>query len=444
MYIIYFFAFLVTTQETIFALLGLSGGTLFLARAAVDLSSVVLFVLAATAATLRSRTISLSGIRYERPFMLFFCYSIVISLISTQASLLTNGSEIFVLNRFVFLAMALPYVVNSDQKVQRLLRFLFVLIIFQATIGILQLLGGPSVIDLFKPNDYSNILTGDARSFTSNRSLSRRMLIGSMGDFISFGYMMLFGMIFAIARLKRGPGTVALLLMFLALVFFSGSRTIFLAALVLLTLYLFSRARVAWRVMMVLIILLIAPIVLNIFSQMAASTTFEYTSFLGIFNPKFIDALLNQRLGHVVLYLPKLLGDPMALIGFSPDRRLVEQYVLENYGQQLPYIYLATFYHTLEDFYPIALLSYYGLIGTALFYLAQYRIFAGAKAGRKSDNPLLAQPARIVFWGIIGINILSFGNQSFENRGLSFMFWLSVGLYASAIKCTNLKHKLKT
>lgn len=417
---------------------------MFLARSLVDLSSILLLGMAVAAAIIQSRPFMLSGLRYERPYMLFFCYAIAISIFSTQANLATSGSEIFVLNRFVFLAMALPYVVNSERKVHKLTRFLFALIILQAAIGMLQLIGGQTVIDLFRPNDYSNVLTGDSRSFTSNRGLSRNMLIGSMGDFISFGYMMLLGMIFAIARLKRGTGTFALLLLFLTLIFFSGSRTIFLAALVLLALYVFSRARLIWRVAMVLITLVVVPIGFAILTQLAAAVRFEYTNFLSLFSTQMISALMNQRLGHLFLYLPTLLGDPMVLIGFSPDRSLIERYIFENYSQQLPYTYLATFYYTLEDFYPIALLSYYGLIGTALFYLAQYRIFAGAKSDRTSDSPVLAQAATIVFWAIIGINILSLGNQSFENRGLSFMFWTSVGLYASAIRCSHFKNELKT
>lgn len=433
MYIFYFFSLLILTQETIFSLVGMSGGVLFLARASVDFFSFLLLFFFAAKFTFESRPMPLSGIRYERAFLLFVFYSIMISIVSARSNFLTNMTEIFVLNRFALLAMAMPFIVNSDAKIKKILRFIWYLILLQAAFGVVQFVGGDPVMRFFQPTDFTNAFSGAERSFTSNRDINRQMLIGSVGDFISFGYMMLYGIILLFASNKKGVSVAVFLVLFLSLIFLSGSRTIFLVALAISSVFLFTRANLVWRVVLIGLIIVVLPIVFFSIGQQAANVEFEYTDFRSIFSSQFITVLMNQRLGHLVLYIPTLLTDPIVLMGFSPDRLLVERYVFENYSHVLPYIYLASFYHTLEDFYLAAMLSYYGLIGTAIFYFSQYRILTSALQNRNSRNPTLAQLALLVLLGLIAINLLSFGNQSFENRGLSFMFWVSVGLYASTI-----------
>ena len=418
-------------QEAVFGVLGLSGMALFIMRALADMLSVSIFLYALVRNIAENRPFPLSGIGYERFFALFFIYSVFISFLSVNSNAGANFSEILVLNRFVFLAITIPFIATSKSKVQRLLKFLWIMILVQLFLGLLQVLGGPAVIEFFKPNDYSNFVAGSERSFTSNREIDRRMLIGSLGDFISYAYILFFGLILLISRaitVKYLSLTASLMLI---MIFLAGSRSIFLASLLFCFSYMYLKMTLRNKLIALFSLIFLLPPALLSILEAAAGVQFEYNSFLSLFKPEFIQALMNQRLGHLLLYLPEFLQDPIVIIGLSPDKPLVEAYAAQQYGDILPYVFLATFAETLEDFYPAALISYYGLVGSSLFYGIYYVIIRKAWVDRLSNDILLSKMSRTILLLAFAMHVLSLSNQSFENRGLSLVFWISVGLYSS-------------
>lgn len=417
-------------QEAVFGSLGLSGVTLFLMRALVDMLSILIFLYAFFRNIVEARPFPISGIGYERFFILFLIYSIFISAISINSNLGANFAEILVLNRFVFIAITIPFIATSTQKVERLLKFLWIMVVLQIALGAIQAIGGPSVIEFFKPNDYNNLLAGSERSFTSNRGIDRRMLIGSLGDFISYGYILFFGLLLLISKAVNIKYSKVLTIFILAMIFLAGSRIVFLASLLTCLVYIYLRMRRRNKIVVVFLLIFLMPPALISMLELAAGVEFKYNSFLSLFKPEFVQALMNQRLGHLVLYLPELLKDPIVIVGLSPDKLLVETYAVEKHGDVLPYVLLATFSGTLEDFYPAALISYYGLIGSFLFYGMYYRIMRTAWADR-SGSSLLATMSRSILLMGFAMHALSLGNQSFENRGLSLVFWVCIGLYSS-------------
>jgi hypothetical protein len=431
MYFLYFVISITILQEALFGFLGLTGTPLFVMRALADQLSILIFFYAILRNLSDRIPLTIGGTGYERLFIIFFGYSISISILTTQSNFSTNLAEIIVLNRFIFLSLTVPMIANTQIKLEKLLRFVWLMIALQATIGFIQKIGGIQVIDLFRPNDYFNVMTGSERSFTSNRGLNRQMLIGTVGDFITFGYLMFVGIIILLSKRIFTIKASTLLVCFLALIFFSGSRTIFLSALLVTAVYLFTKISIRWRLLAVFSGAAIAPWILSVIIQMSAGVEFEYSTFLALFRPEFIESLMQQRLGHALLYLPNLVKDPVVIFGLSPDRVFATEYVLKNFGDVLPYVFMTTFIDTLEDFYPAALITYYGLIGSTLFYAMHFLILRSAWQDRLHQDPLVARLARIAVLLIFSTHLLSLGNQSFENRGLSLMLWLSVGMYMS-------------
>lgn len=417
-------------QEAAFGILGLSGIALFLMRALADMLSILVFAYVVIRNIVEHRPFPVSGIGYERFFFLFLVYSVFISVLSLNSGLGTNFSEILVLNRFVFLAISIPFIVTTVRKVERLINFLWVMVIIQLLLGLAQAIAGEAVVEFFKPNDYSNFIAGSERSFTSNRGIERRMLIGSLGDFISYGYILFFGLILLMSRATDFKYRRFLSLLMLVMIFLAGSRIIFLASLLVWFTYLFIHMTLRGKLATLFSLTVLLPPVLFLMLKTAAGIEFEYNSFLSLFKPEFIQALMSQRLGHLLLYLPQFFSDPVVVIGLSPDKSLVEAYAIEKYGDVLPYIFLATFAGTLEDFYPAALISYYGLIGSALFYAIYFLIMRAAWVDRLSSFSLLSRMSHTILLLGFSMHALSLGNQSFENRGLSLVFWISVGLYS--------------
>lgn len=433
MYFLYFVILLTTFQEATFGFLGVSGTSLFLLRTIADSSSILLFFYAVTRNSLENRPFVLSGNGYERVFFLFLIYSLIISFSTLASNLAANISEIIVINRFVFLAMTIPMIVNTEIKIVRLLKFLSLVVLAQVVIGVLQQLGGPPVIEFFRPNDYSNFLTGSERSFTSNRGLSRQMIIGTLGDFLSFGYIMFAGIIFLLARLQWQLRTYLTLLILIIMVFLSGSRTIFLSSLLVTLFAFFIKAKPGTRILLLVTGLIGVPAAILFLINRAAGIEFEYSTFLSIFRPEFFESLMNQRLGHAFLYLPLFLVQPEAIFGLSPDRALATEFANTNLGRELPYIFMATFNETLEDFYPAALITYYGLVGTTLFYSMYFRIMLSAWRRRHHHNDLSAYLARLALFFVATAHLLSLANQSFENRSFALLLWITVGMHVSMI-----------
>lgn len=431
MYFIYFVILLTIFQEATFGFLGVSGVSLFFLRTVADLTPILLFFYAVTRNSLERRPFILSGSGYERLFFLFFIYSLIISLSTLSSNLAANIAEIIVINRFVFLAMTIPMIVNTEIKIVRLLRFLWLVILAQVFIGAMQQFGGPPVIDFFRPNDYSNFLTGSERSFTSNRGLSRQMIIGTVGDFLSFGYIMCAGIIFLLARQRLQFRTHLMLLILITMVFLSGSRTIFLSSMLVVLFTFFTKAKPGTRILLLVSGLISTPPAILFLINRAAGTEFEYSAFLSIFRPEFLESLMNQRLGHAFLYLPQFVVQPDAIFGLSPDRVHATQFANTNLGTDLPYIFMATFNETLEDFYPAALITYYGLVGTTLFYFMYFRILLSAWRRRHHQNDLTAYLARLVLFFVAIVHLLSLANQSFENRSMALFLWVTVGMYGS-------------
>ena len=431
MYFLYVVILLTTFQEAVLGFFGVSGISLFLLRTVADSSSILLFFYAGTRNSLKNKAFTLSGNGYDRVFMAFIIYSLIIRLSTLNSNLGTNISEIIVLNRFVFLAMTVPMIVNTETKIVRLLKFLSLIVLTQVIIGALQKIGGPQVIDFFRPNDYSNIITGSDRSFTSNRGLSRQMIIGTLGDFLTFGYIVFSGIIFLLASRAWRLRTYLMLLILIVMVFLSGSRAIFLSSLLLVLFTAFMTAKPRIRLLIFLAALVGIPPSILFLINSAAGVEFEYSAFFAIFRPEFFQSLMNQRLGHAFLYLPLFVLQPEAIFGLSPDRMLATDFAITNFSTDLPYRFIATFSETLEDFYPAALVTYYGLAGATLFYLMYVRIVLSAWRNRNHFNDLTAYLARLVLFFIATAHLLSLANQSFENRSFALFLWVTVGMYVS-------------
>lgn len=432
MYFLYALIAAALFQESALGAIGASGPTLFFLRASVDILFVVVFIYALLRSVTEKSVWRLSGTGYEKVFFLFFIYSIFISAVAVKSNLGVNAAEILVLNRFVFLALIIPMIVNSERRIARLQNFIWIMILIQALIGLAQQIGGQAVLSMFTPSDYSNVLSGSDRSFTSGRGYERKMLIGTVGDFISFGYVLAFGVLMQLSKKRLSTKVVLSVLALLLMIFLTGSRTIFLCVTLTLIGYtFFSLSQKGRLIFSVGALISLSPLLLVLY-KIASQTDYTGTSFLALFRPEFIEVLMTQRLGHALLYFPEFLFDPNVIFGLSPDKYFAANYASTTYGDVLPYVFLATFAETLEDFYPVALVTYYGIVGSGLFYLFHYKIFSAAWQDRDSEDQTLSIASRQVLFGLALAHFFSLGNQSFENRSWALLLWISVGVYVSA------------
>ena len=95
-------------------------------------------------------------------------------------------------------------------------------------------------------------------------------------------------------------------------------------------------------------------------------------------------------------------------------------------------MFLATFAETLEDFYPVALITYYGLVGSGVFYFFHYKIFIAAWRDKSIQIDSLYLTSRQVLLALALAHYFSLGHQSVEHRSWALVLWISVGLYVSS------------
>ena len=91
-------------------------------------------------------------------------------------------------------------------------------------------------------------------------------------------------------------------LFMLIMIFLAGSRIIFLASLLVWFTYLFIQMTLRGKLATLFSLIVLLPPTLLLMLETAAGVQFEYNSFVSLFKPEFIQALMSQRLGHLLLY----------------------------------------------------------------------------------------------------------------------------------------------
>ena len=414
--------------------IGFRGDFLFLARQWPDLLFLISFIFVALMRFERIESVSIrSGISIW--MMLFVIYSVLLSASIGANNNAIAFSEIFILLRFTALYGFIVILSPSTTQIHFSISLILLSSMFQFIVGLMQFAGGEEVFQFFKPLDYNSVFSNIERSFTSNREGDRQMIIGSVGDFISFAYVIAIGMFIAIAsdisRVKR----VTVFFAFFALLFYSGSRTVFLGSFFSILYFYILTNSIDKKVISIIVVATVGIIGFVVMGSLSESVEYRYSSFLAIFSPQIIENLLNQRLGTLIYITPNYILSGDFLIGMSPDRFYLAEYVEQRYVG-VPWILNAVLTNVVEDFYLLTLFLYYGLTGFLLLlviFIVLWRMCW--KVYRYFDRFVGALGILM----LLGAGVFNIANQALEVRMFAVFFWMIMGF-----NCVILREKRKS
>ena len=429
MRLIYFLLLYYPFHELFLKLSGSSGASLFLLRQWPDICIFLMYSLAAANQGLRG------GLSLEKGGVAswvigFLLWAIVISVATQGNNLGVALSEIYVLFRFVALYGLIALLQPSASEVRSIVGLLIFSAATQALLGCIQLIGGPQVMEFFKPVDYSSSITGIERSFTSNREAASRTLIGTTGDFVSFSYMMALGVMTTYFSKINKNLKFVLCLLFLLLLFMAGSRTVVLGTIIAMALFAWFESRIDKQVLVLLLLMLCLTPIAWLMEDYTQLRVYSYEGYLALFDKRTLESLLNQRLGVQLYVIPEFIRSGDFLLGLSPDRFFISDRVGIDYTG-VPIVLQRVLPEVLEDVYPSALFIYYGLPGLTLTIVIVTKLYRMAKVVHRNLDHALGGISMVVVMAMV---LYSFGNQAIENRIFSFHFWLIIGLAASNLK----------
>lgn len=362
---------------------------------------------------------------------LFLLQSLALVFLTDGNDKVIGLGELYSLTRYILLFFIILLIQPSHNQIKFAVRLLLISALLQLFVGFLQIGLGENFIEYFKPVDYYSYVEQSERSFTSNRDNQRSYLIGTAGDFISFAYILSFGILILQCEKKSAKTTFALIALY-SILFLSGSRTIFLGTLfthAVLAIWLSAGGR---KIFYSYFLTSAAALSFVFLSYISQNSTYSYTGYASLFNPRFFEALMNQRLGVIVYIIPEYILSGDFLTGLSPDRYHLVNHISAEYPF-IPKILLATLTGTVEDIYLVCLWLYYGTFGYFCLYQIYWNLLKATKYLRANSASNL---------GVIGLGCLIYfiffnlGNQAAENRIFSFNFWLLVGLMTVSLRQT--------
>lgn len=422
MLILKFLAFYLPLEELFLKWLPVSDQVYLVLRQMPDL---LVMGLAASLLTYRlaiARSIPAVGGRVDLYLVLFVFWSFATILVNQGADLFICMLNIKALLRYILLLYILLLLNPSPEQIRNLIKWIVAAVTVQALMGVVQLVGGLSVRDFLAARHVSEGIGGAVKKFTGDRFEGQNDLMGTMGDNISYGYLIMLGVILILFKSQRSIGIRALFALFLiTLTFLSGSKAIFLVSLMVGYGYCLWRWGRSNTLLMSFLVLPLLAIVTYLVLPGDVIETAKVSS------QRLFEGMMNSRLGILVYIMPELLWNPYSVIGFSPDKDFFSDFV-EASLPSIPTVLLVVLSHVIEDVYWAAMYIYYGMIGFALWCLFLRSIYKRLKPLTSSPSLLMQYLGRVATIMILVSVPLNFFNQSFEVRSFSFYLWLFCGL----------------
>lgn len=410
-------------EDFILKFLPLPGTALLVARQVPDLIVAGLAVLVFTAAlSQRGRLRGLGG--GADVWLAAFLALAVVSMLVNGASLFTPTVNLKALLRYVLVAYVLVQVGVSRDEVRTLFRALMAGVALQAVVAGMEALGGETVKMWFIPAASRAEIGGVGLTVTSLKESLKGYVFGTMSQTIDFAFFLLVGLV---AWLVNEAGRSMLYwlgaVVLLVLLYLSGSRSAFLAGLLVIVLHQYAIGRVRRTVV---VGLLLAPVVAAAVVFLGARLASSYV--LQSFTGAYVQMAYAQRLGILFFVLPHFLttGARTILVGLTADRLILTRFI---HGMSTIPSLLLSNVGDIEDVYWVALLVYYGVLGLAAFvgFLATTfrRVREVHAAAPERWVRMLALVAMLCLVLTLPLNVF---NQAFEVRQFSYFLWLVVGL----------------
>lgn len=427
MKIIIFIAIYLPLQEFLLKWLPVGDSVFFFLRQVPDFLLLALFLVLAVRRIIHNGTFKIIGRGLDLYVGAFVLWAFAISVFTPGSDFSVNFSEIYTLLRYSVLVYCIQLLEPSDEQIKLLLHWILVSVLLQVAIGFLQYFGGISVRDFLAARDYSSAISGVEKVFTGAREEGKNNLMGTMGDNINFAYLMSIGVFVCAAIVDRKVMKLVLITMFFVMLLFSGSRTIFVSTALVYLSYLIWLRNVGVRNILIVSFALFLAALFLILRDVALTMEYDYSSFWALFRSEIMINLMNQRLGMFVFFLPELVLNGDFIFGLSPDRYYIAEIATHQY-ESVPLILLAVFDKVFEDFYWVALLAYYGLIGLSLWVLFFVKVGLHVKPLLRVDSKTARNVGFVVVMLLILTIPLNMANQAFESRYFSFYLWLFIGL----------------
>lgn len=367
-----------------------------------------------------NKRLPISGGKIDVFIFLFVLWSFFCLIINPQADFLIGLANIKSILRYVLLLYIILIINPSEQEVQRLLNWLYAAVIFQALVGFSQFFGGIGVRDILAARSVSEEIAGIGKNFTGNKFETVNDLMGTMGNTINFAYFMLLGLIMTLFRDLYFLNKVCLILVFVILIFLSGSKAVFISSLLLLYWCCLKKIGVGKTV---LVTLLALPIVfISAYLMTPDSVRMEMLSS----GESLLKGMKNSRLGVMGL-ISKVVFSFQGVVGFSPDKYYIAEYISKNFPL-LPSVFVIVLPRVLEDVYWVALYLYYGVIGLLIWISILFLVFKRIKETFQISG-LSGKYISLIAASLVVLSIpLNLLNQAFEVRTFSFYLWLFCGL----------------
>lgn len=426
MNVIIFVAIYLPFQEFILKWIPVGDGVFFFLRQVPDLLLLGLFIALLSKRLVVVGKVPVIGRGVDFYLGGFLVWAIAISLATTGSNGAVNFSEVHTLLRYSVLLYCIQLVQPTSKEIRLLLHIILYSVLFQAVIGAVQFLGGAPARDFLAARDYASAISGVEKVFTGARDEGSNNLMGTMGDNINFAYLMAIGVFLGTALWCNRRFRHLMLVLLFVMLLFSGSRAIFISTLVVFLLYVLWVRNREMRNVLLLSIFLFLGMSFLVLREIALTMEYDYSSFWALFRSEIVTNLMNQRLGMVVFFLPELVASGDFLLGLSPDRFFIAQ-VAHQYGS-VPPMLLTVFEYVFEDFYWLAMLSYYGTIGFGFWVLFLGSLGSFARPLLRAEDSVSRSVGFMALMLLLLTIPLNMANQAFESRYFSFYLWLFVGL----------------
>ncbi len=369
-----------------------------------------------------SKRILIIGGSVDVYIFLFIGWAFITIMLNPAADLLTGALNIKALLRYVLLIYILLILNPTEKQIENLIKYFWIVLLAQVVIGILQLFGGVTMRDFLAAKNVYEGIGGFTKQFTGDKFEGVNDLMATMGDTVSYAYFLLIGLVIWITKKpSKQMKHWLMILLFMLLIYFSDSKSVFLTSILVLVFYLAHLYH--WKKVL-LCGMFVLPVSIFFFWILIPSSLVSEIINDG---DRLLVGLMNSRLGIFAYILPKVFLTYQNIIGFSPDKYFFAEYVSLNFSS-VPSILVVVLPNVLEDVYWAAMYVYYGLIGFGFWLLFLFSLHKRINRFKHMDSGYTAYISLVATTLLLVAIPLNFLNQAFEARSFSFYLWLFCGL----------------
>ncbi len=382
---------------------------------------------------------SLNGTLIDKYVFLF--------LISVSCSSALNNSgliETLFALRPILRYLTIFYLLINIRLDEKQMQFLLGLILFsgalQVFFGLLQYLGGPAVSQIFYPKASNFEVGGQIKEFILiEHGREVGSVFGTLGDTVTYGvFINIILVVFLSSQRNIGFKMGVVIASLISVTALSYSRASTFAGIIAMFIWIV-------RTQSKNVLMSFIPIAIIALGIGAASyeTSGPYINprlkqqsisenLTKVFSEDYLERAKSQRLGLLVGVLPAVLST-RAVFGFGPNQIQAIANINRTKSKYLTKVWTRDGF---KDVYWVALVSFFGVIGTGLFILifaslATHSIFAW---NTYVENPLIRSLALCTFILIVITSFLMFFVRVVEFRAYSFYFWCIAGIFLSSLR----------